>query len=150
MISERGTPLSRGSFSEKEIIMSALLRRLLTAPIFAIALTLALCAPLAAIPRWTALGPFGGDVYALAVDPVDTRVLYANAGGNTFKSTNGGSTWIPVHVGSDGNVVVDPSRHTIIGSSFHRRTRRIIFQVSLRAGSQPTARSPAPPASPPG
>ena len=50
-----------------------------------------LTSPLAAAPRWTALGPYGGFVDTLTVDPVDARVLYATADVNgTFKSVDGG------------------------------------------------------------
>ncbi len=70
--------------------------------------------PLAAVPRWSALGPYGGAVDALAVDPADPRTLYASAGVNgTFKTVDGGATWSLIHPGpASGNLAVDPSRHT--------------------------------------
>ncbi len=72
--------------------------------------------PLAAVPRWTALGPDGGTVDSLTVDPVDARVLYATANNQgTFKSIDGGATWSLIHTGgASGNVAVDPFRHTTI------------------------------------
>jgi photosystem II stability/assembly factor-like uncharacterized protein len=73
-------------------------------------------APLAAAPQWTALGPYGGGVDTLTVDPVDARVLYATANLNgTFKSVDGGATWRLIHAGyASSKLVVDPSRHTTI------------------------------------
>jgi photosystem II stability/assembly factor-like uncharacterized protein len=41
---------------------------------------------------WTSLGPFGGDVYDLAVDPVNPDTIYA-AAGFPFRSVDGGTTW---------------------------------------------------------
>ncbi|HSS77834.1 MAG TPA: hypothetical protein VLV54_13960 [Thermoanaerobaculia bacterium] len=80
------------------------------------ALALALASPLAAAPHWTSLGPFGGDVDHLTVDPVDTRVVYATLGPQgTFKSVDRGVSWIPILGGpAAGSVAVDPSHHTTI------------------------------------
>jgi photosystem II stability/assembly factor-like uncharacterized protein len=77
-------------------------------------------APLAAVPRWTALGPDGGSVNNLTVDPVDARVLYATLDGqHTFKSVDGGTTWSLIHTGvASGSVAVDPFRHTTIYQTF--------------------------------
>ena len=41
---------------------------------------------------WTSLGPFGGDVYDLAIDPQNPDTIYA-AAGFPFRSTDGGATW---------------------------------------------------------
>jgi photosystem II stability/assembly factor-like uncharacterized protein len=44
--------------------------------------------------EWTPIGPPGGAVRALAVDPVDPRIVYAGtAGGGVFKSVDGGASW---------------------------------------------------------
>jgi photosystem II stability/assembly factor-like uncharacterized protein len=45
--------------------------------------------------RWSLLGPDGGTVTALAVDPVHPRVVYAGTreGEGVFKSLDGGATW---------------------------------------------------------
>ena len=49
---------------------------------------------------WAAIGPFGGAIRALAVNPQTPTTLYAGANnytvpgcGGVYKSTNGGSTW---------------------------------------------------------
>jgi photosystem II stability/assembly factor-like uncharacterized protein len=41
---------------------------------------------------WTSLGPFGGDVYDIAVDPQSPDTIYA-AAGFPYKSVDGGATW---------------------------------------------------------
>ena len=43
---------------------------------------------------WTSLGPEGGNIIALAIDPATPTTLYAGTGaGGVFKSTTGGSSW---------------------------------------------------------
>jgi photosystem II stability/assembly factor-like uncharacterized protein len=42
---------------------------------------------------WTSLGPDGGLIRALAVDPQDPSTVYAGTHGGVFKTTNGGTTW---------------------------------------------------------
>jgi photosystem II stability/assembly factor-like uncharacterized protein len=42
---------------------------------------------------WTPVGPYGGIVRALAVDPAAPDTLYAGAGLGIFKSTDRGETW---------------------------------------------------------
>jgi photosystem II stability/assembly factor-like uncharacterized protein len=60
----------------------------------------------AGINAWTSIGPDGGMVTALVVDPSATGTLYAGTdpsgifeggagGGAVFKSTDGGATWAP-------------------------------------------------------
>jgi photosystem II stability/assembly factor-like uncharacterized protein len=49
---------------------------------------------------WTSIGPEGGWIYALAVDPTTPTTLYAGTyGGGVFKSTDGGATWSAVNTG---------------------------------------------------
>lgn len=48
---------------------------------------------------WVSIGPEGGTVYALAIDPHDHSVVYAGTNGGVFKSTDGGGHWSPVNVG---------------------------------------------------
>ncbi len=61
-------------------------------------LALLLAAPRSAsASNWTALGPFGGPVGWVAVDPQDARTVYATAGEEgLFKSTDAGATWTKV------------------------------------------------------
>jgi photosystem II stability/assembly factor-like uncharacterized protein len=44
--------------------------------------------------RWQPLhGPEGGGIFAIAVDPADSKIVYAGGWGSLFKSTNGGRSW---------------------------------------------------------
>src|SRR6185295_518672 len=45
------------------------------------------------IDAWTSIGPTGGRVLALAVDPSNKNVVYGGTDGGIFKSTNGGKRW---------------------------------------------------------
>ncbi|HSG38686.1 MAG TPA: hypothetical protein VLE27_03515, partial [Thermoanaerobaculia bacterium] len=73
--------------------------------------------------RWSTLGPDGGTVFALAVDPGDPRIVYAGTrgGGGVFKSYDAGETWEPASSGLPrdlgGHVTalaVDPIRRTTL------------------------------------
>src|SRR2546426_7160633 len=49
---------------------------------------------------WTGIGPEGGDIRVLAIDPKAPESLYAGTeDGGIFKSTNGGASWKPLKVG---------------------------------------------------
>ena len=41
---------------------------------------------------WTSLGPEGGTIFVLVVDPTTPTTLYAGTSGGVFKSTNGGAS----------------------------------------------------------
>jgi len=47
----------------------------------------------AAIGAWSAQGPEGGPVLAMAVDPASGSTLYAGTYGGLFKTTDGGASW---------------------------------------------------------
>jgi photosystem II stability/assembly factor-like uncharacterized protein len=48
----------------------------------------------AGLNRWTAYGPAGGQVSAMAIDPKTPTTLYAGTpDGGLFKSTDGGAQW---------------------------------------------------------
>jgi len=53
----------------------------------------------AGINAWTSLGPEGGWIYTLAIDPTAPHTLYAGTYGGAFKSTNGGMNWSAVNTG---------------------------------------------------
>jgi len=42
---------------------------------------------------WQSIGPSGGSVGGLAIDPSSTQTLYALAGGGLFKTRDGGRSW---------------------------------------------------------
>jgi photosystem II stability/assembly factor-like uncharacterized protein len=53
----------------------------------------------AGVDVWTSIGPEGGQIYALAIDPVTPGTLYAAADGGVFKSTDGGKHWRAANAG---------------------------------------------------
>jgi hypothetical protein len=82
-----------------------------------LALVLSLTQPVpvsAGFNAWTSIGPEGGWIYALAVDPNTPTTLYAGTyGGGVFKSTDGGATWSAVNTGLSNKSVwalaIDPT-----------------------------------------
>jgi len=64
---------------------------------------------------WQSIGPFGGNCFAVAVDPSDSQILYAGTwGGGIFKSVNGGAGWTPASNGGLSNayifsITIDPA-----------------------------------------
>jgi photosystem II stability/assembly factor-like uncharacterized protein len=51
------------------------------------------------LENWTSLGPEGGDVLSLAIDPTSPDTMYAGTNGGIFKSTDGGAAWKPINTG---------------------------------------------------
>ncbi len=106
--------------------MPVLRKFLLDVPLLAAILVSALSIPQAAWANIAGslipLGPDGGTIDALAVDPLDSLTVYAGApdnGGGVFKTSDGGETWAPVRNGmplgaSVRSLAVDPSRHTTV------------------------------------
>jgi photosystem II stability/assembly factor-like uncharacterized protein len=43
--------------------------------------------------EWTSIGPQGGSIPALAIDPQSPMTVYAGTAAGVYKSTDGGSTW---------------------------------------------------------
>jgi photosystem II stability/assembly factor-like uncharacterized protein len=86
---------------------------------------LGLCALLAtpaAAQSWVSVGPFGGDVRALAADPRDPRIVYlGTADGVLYRSENAGRLWSRSRPGfpkagmSLDNVIVDPRGNVLVG-----------------------------------
>src|SRR5579864_4784254 len=56
---------------------------------------------------WTSIGPDGGSVQAIAVDPQTPDTVYAIAGGAIFKTTDGAVNWRRVYspASSDGAAI---------------------------------------------
>ena len=53
-----------------------------------------------AATSWTPLGPFGGSVQTLTVDPSAAGALYASLGAaGVFRSRDGGGHWLPSTAG---------------------------------------------------
>src|SRR5439155_25006399 len=76
------------------------------------------------INSWTSIGPEGGSIPALAIDPVTPGTLYARAGGGVFKSVNAGESWSAVNTGlSDQFVLVlaiDPQTPATVYAGTYR------------------------------
>lgn len=66
---------------------------------------------LSASGHWTAIGPDGGTVSALALQPDDPDVLYAGSMAEVFKSVDRGAHWKPVGepFGFVADLAIDPS-----------------------------------------
>src|ERR1700693_5884192 len=62
--------------------------------------------------HWVSIGPEGGTVLALAVDPRSPSTIYAACDGGIFKSVNDGSSWAPTGLGGPRilALVLDPTR----------------------------------------
>jgi hypothetical protein len=61
--------------------------------------------------EWISLGPEGGEVWDIVVDPVAPTTVYASSGtGGVFKSINSGEVWKSASngVGSGGELFIDP------------------------------------------
>jgi hypothetical protein len=69
----------------------------------------------AGINAWTSIGPEGGAVNALAIDPVTPTTLYAGTYyGGVFKSTDGGDSWGNVTGGDVQTLAIDPATPTTL------------------------------------
>lgn len=75
------------------------LRRLQFAFVVLMALGLSVRPAAAGVGVWTPLGPDGGSVWAMAVDPDDADVVYAGTRNGVFKSTDAGATWVSASKG---------------------------------------------------
>ena len=70
---------------------------------------------------WTSLGPDGGQVQALAIDPQNSNTLYAATNNGISKSTDGAKTWIAANLGlptfSVNRLVIDPQNTSTLYAS---------------------------------
>ncbi len=57
---------------------------------------------------WTSLGPEGGSIERLVVDPQSPSTLYAVAGGGVFKTADGGRTWSRLPITNVRALAIDP------------------------------------------
>src|SRR5436309_7785248 len=59
-------------------------------------------------PAWTSIGPEGGSITVIAVDPLNSNTLYAGTqGGGVFKTTDGGRSWHANNIGLQENPLGD-------------------------------------------
>ena len=88
-------------------------------------------------------GPFGGDIRALAIDPVTPATLYAGTySGGVFKSTNGGGSWSAVNAGLGNSNVQALAIDPVTPATLYAGTRgNSVFKGSSTpdAPSAPTA-----------
>ncbi len=65
---------------------------------------------------WTSNGPEGGEVYSLAIDPVNPSIIYAGNSQGVFKSTDGGRSWGSSNTAPifDSKLIIDPSNTATI------------------------------------
>src|SRR5262245_45026657 len=67
----------------------------------------------AGINEWTSLGPYGGYIKALVIDPQNTRTMYAATYNQIFKTIDGAASWMPASAGLTGypgfsGLAIDP------------------------------------------
>ena len=61
----------------------------------------------AGINEWTPLlGPYGGHITALAIDPQDPCTMHAGTGSGVFKTIDGAASWMPASAGLGTNPFV--------------------------------------------
>lgn len=95
-------------------------------------------------PKW--IGPYGGSVVSIAVDPNQPNIVYAGSwGGGVFKSVNGGKTWSFAGEGLGvlyiDSLAVDPEISTTIyagthGGGVYKSTNGGISWYSVNNGIQ--------------
>jgi photosystem II stability/assembly factor-like uncharacterized protein len=71
------------------------------------------------------IGPYGGTIVAIAIDPTNPNVSYAGTfGAGVFKSIDGGYTWVSSSIGLANlyiySLAIDPSHHTTIYAGSYR------------------------------
>jgi photosystem II stability/assembly factor-like uncharacterized protein len=75
--------------------------------------------------RWQSLrGPEGGYVFAVAIDPADSKIAYAGTWGTVFKSTDGGARWKDTSTGEPWTRVaalaIDPTKPNVVYAGTER------------------------------
>ena len=53
----------------------------------------------AGINQWTSLGPYGGAIKTLVIDPQNTSTMYAGTWAGLFKTIDGAASWMPASTG---------------------------------------------------
>jgi photosystem II stability/assembly factor-like uncharacterized protein len=73
----------------------------------------------AGLNQWTSIGPEGGYINTLAIDPINTNVIYTGTFSNgVFKSVDAGANWSPANASLTNlnvrTLVIDPSQSSVI------------------------------------
>lgn len=84
---------------------------------------------IAGVNQWTPVGPDGGSVSVLAIDPNASATMYVGTSGSgVFKSTNGGESWVAANHGLENPYIsalaIDP--HTT--TTLYVATLRAVFK----------------------
>ena len=83
---------------------------------------------------WTPIGPEGGTINTLAIDPTTPSTLYAGTNGGVFKSTDGGAHWGAVNTGLTNLTVlalaIDPAAPNTIYAGTNGNSVFVLQQVS--------------------
>jgi photosystem II stability/assembly factor-like uncharacterized protein len=111
-----------------------------------LALLVAAALPARAADVWQALGPSGGNVAALAVDPQDGNTVYAGTlEAGVYRSANGGRSWQPAGLeGGVAHLAVAPNRavYAVAAETLFLSRDRGASWVSLSAGLLAAAGKP--------
>jgi photosystem II stability/assembly factor-like uncharacterized protein len=79
---------------------------------------------------WTPLGPFGGTVHAVAVDPTDPAVVYVGTRTGVWKSVDAGATWTARSEGLNdfwiSSLAIDPSDSQTLYAASHSGTHKSV------------------------
>jgi photosystem II stability/assembly factor-like uncharacterized protein len=112
---------------------------------------------------WTSIGPDGGMVTSLAIDPQNPKTIYAgtagyngDTGGGIFRSTDGGDNWkglsVPNSIGEPLALAIDPLNHGTVyagtttgvfkttdgGASWSLQISMFVLQLAIDPGSPDT------------
>jgi len=101
-----------------------------------------LAAPLlAATPSWVPLGPFGGVVDSITVDPATPGVLYATTPVGAYKTTDAGASWTAIYLNplALGRVAVDPLHPSTLYLTGSYRAAPVLKSVDGGAHWSPAA-----------
>jgi photosystem II stability/assembly factor-like uncharacterized protein len=68
----------------------------------------------AAANAWASIGPDGGPIQGVAVDPQNPDTIYALAGGAIFKTTDGAANWARVYSAATNGAAANPAVAVVI------------------------------------
>ena len=102
---------------------------------------------------WGSIGPTGGTVFALAIDPHAPATIYAGTGGgaqkfssspggSVFKTTNGGASWVGAGIGLTADAVLSLAIDPVTSSTVYAGTRNHGVRKSTDGGTSWTATGP--------
>ena len=90
--------------------------------------------PARAQHRWVGVGPYGGVVNSVAIDPTDSNFLYAGSDGGLFVSRDGGENWTAAAGvrSRTGSIAVDPSSPSTVFAIAERRDGGALLRTRNR------------------